>query len=163
MKKSIEKLEKIKLVGITVRTSNASEMNPMTAKIGLTMERFFGEGLQNKIANRKKPGTVFAVYTDYESDEHGAYSYFLGEEVHSFDKVEPELQMLTISPQTYVKLTAGSGKMPDVVVDMWKNIWKMNAADLGGQRAYQADFEVYDERSQDPNNAILDIYVGLKD
>ena len=34
MKKSNESLGKIKLVGITVRTSNSLESNPETAKIG---------------------------------------------------------------------------------------------------------------------------------
>lgn len=34
---------------------------------------------------------------------------------------------------------------------------------LGGQRAYKADFEVYDQRAADPNSAVLDIYIGLSD
>ena len=52
--------------------------------------------------------------------------------------------------------------MPAVCIDMWQNIWKMNAADLGGQRAYIADFEVYYERSQNPEQAVLDIYIGIQ-
>ena len=52
--------------------------------------------------------------------------------------------------------------MPTVCIDMWQNIWKMNASDLGGERAYIADFEVYDERSVDHNNVTLDIYIGIK-
>lgn len=39
----------------------------------------------------------------------------------------------------------------------------MDAAMLGGERAYIADFEIYDERSSDPpHNAIFDIYIGIK-
>ena len=34
--------------------------------------------------------------------------------------------------------------MPAVCINMWQNIWKMNAADLGGARSYIPDFEVYD-------------------
>ena len=30
------------------------------------------------------------------------------------------------------------------------------------KRAYQTDFEIYDKRSQDPQNARVYIYVGLK-
>jgi predicted transcriptional regulator YdeE len=37
----------------------------------------------------------------------------------------------------------------------------MNASDLGGKRAYIADFEVYDERSNDHNNVTLDIYIEI--
>ena len=52
--------------------------------------------------------------------------------------------------------------MPKVCIDMWQNIWKMNEHDLGGERSYIADFEVYDERSHDHNNVILDIYIGIR-
>jgi predicted transcriptional regulator YdeE len=35
--------------------------------------------------------------------------------------------------------------------------------ELGGDRRYATDFEIYDQRAQDPNNTILDIYIGLKE
>lgn len=41
MHKVITQLSEIKLIGITARTSNAAEMNADTAKIGITMQRFF--------------------------------------------------------------------------------------------------------------------------
>jgi predicted transcriptional regulator YdeE len=162
MNKNIEQLPVIKLVGITARTSNQLEMNPETAKIGATMQKFFMEGLQSKIANRIEPGRLFAVYTNYESDEHGEYTYFLGQEVSSFEEHSKELEKLTIPAQTYVKFTSNPAPMPAVVIDMWQNIWKMNSSDLGGQRAYIADFEIYDERSADLQHAVLDIYIGIK-
>ncbi len=161
-KTTIEQLPAIKLVGIAVRTSNIEEMNPDTAKIGAAMQQFFMEGMQTKISRRKNPGKAFAVYTNYESDEHGEYDYFLGEEVDDFADVPHRFEILTIPAQTYVKFTSNPGRMPDVVIDMWQNIWKMNNSELGGQRAYIADFEVYDERSKDPSNAVLDIYIGIK-
>lgn len=155
-------LTEIKLVGITARTSNAREMNPDTAKIGATMQKFFSSGMQTQIPGRKNPGKVFAVYTNYESDEHGEYTYFLGEEVNGFEDNTQGFETLTIPAGAYVKFTSGSGQMPKVVIDMWQDIWKMNESDLGGKRAYIADFEIYDERSQDINNAVLDIYIGIK-
>jgi len=45
---------------------------------------------------------------------------------------------------------------------MWQKIWKMHHQELGGSRAYVADFEVYDDRSSDLQNTILDIYIGVK-
>ena len=162
MNKNIEQLHEIKLVGITVRTANNREMDSSTAKIGATMQKFFANDLQNKIPNRKKPGRVFAVYTNYESDEHGQYTYFLGEEVNDFEDIPQGFEKLTILPQTYVKFTSTPGKMPDVCINMWQNIWKMKAADLGGQRAYIADFEFYDQRSRNSEQAVLDIYIGIR-
>lgn len=161
MNKTLKQLSEIKLVGITVRTSNAQEMNPKTAKIGATMQKFFGNLMQEQILRRKNPGTVFAVYTNYESDEHGYYTYFLGEEVNDFENIQQGLETLAIPAQTYVKFTSNSGQMPAVCIDMWQNIWKMKSADLGGKRAYIADFEVYDERSQNPDRAVVDIYIGI--
>lgn len=161
MNKTMQKISEIKLVGITARTSNALEMNPETSKIGTTMQKFFGSGMQAQIFGRENPGTVFAVYTDYESDEHGQYTYFLGEEVNDFENIQQGFETLTIPAQTYVRFTSDLGKMPAICIDMWQNIWKMNAADLGGERAYIADFEVYDERSQNPDHAALDIYIGI--
>jgi nucleotidyltransferase substrate binding protein (TIGR01987 family) len=162
MNKTITALPAIKLVGITARTSNILEMNPETSKIGETMGKFFASGMQSQIFGRKNPGTVFAVYTHYESNEHGPYTYFLGEEVGSFENIPQGFETLTIPAQTYVKFTSTPGKMPTVCIDMWQNIWKMNAADLGGQRVYMADFEVYDHRCQNPEQAVLDIYIGVK-
>lgn len=162
MNKTMQQSAEIKLVGITARTSNAREMNPDTAKIGTTMQKFFGSGMQEQIFRRKKPGTVFAVYTNYESDEHGEYTYFLGEEVSDFENIQQGFETLTILAQTYVKFTSDPGKMPAVCIDMWQNIWKMNASDLGAERAYIADFEVYDERSHNPEQAVLDIYIGIR-
>ncbi|HJD56214.1 MAG TPA: GyrI-like domain-containing protein [Rickettsia endosymbiont of Pyrocoelia pectoralis] len=162
MNKVTTQLLEIKLVGITARTSNSAEFNPDTAKIGATMQKFFG-GLQDKILNRKNPGKVFAVYTNYESDANGEYTYFLGEEVNSFYNIDEDFETLTVPRQTYAKFTSNSGQMPSVVIDMWQKIWSMDTERLGGERAYIADFEVYDERSIDPNNAVLDIYIGIKE
>lgn len=158
----MQKISEIKLVGIQVRTSNAQEMSQETAKIGATMHKFFAGNMQAQIMERKNPGTVFAVYTNYESDEHGQYTYFLGEEVNDFKNIPQGFETLTIPTQTYVKFTSNPGPMPAVCIDMWKNIWKMNAADLGGMRAYIADFEIYDQRSRDYNNTTLDIYIGIQ-
>jgi predicted transcriptional regulator YdeE len=37
----------------------------------------------------------------------------------------------------------------------------MNDQDFGSKRAYLADYEVYDQRAIDPNNAVVDIYIGI--
>ena len=80
----------------------------------------------------------------------------------SFGLVDKEFETLTIQVQDYMKFTNQPGPMSAVCIDMWQNIWKMSASDLGGERAYIADFEVYDERSLDHNNVVLDIYIGIR-
>lgn len=163
MHKTIELLPEIYLVGMSARTNNAAEMNPETAKIGTTMQRFFGSGVQEKIPFRKNPGRIFAVYTNYESDFKGDYTYFIGEEVTSFSPPSEDLEQITIPGQQYTKFTSLPGVMPQVVINMWRDIWAMSPANLGGARAYIADFEIYDERSHNPEQAIVDVYIGIKE
>jgi predicted transcriptional regulator YdeE len=164
MQKTMTILPELKLVGITTRTNNTQifEKDTENNKIVATIEKYFHNGLAEKIKARQNPGTTFCVYTDYESDASGDYTYFIGEEVNDFENIPQGFETLTIPAQNYTKFTNQSGPMPAVCIDMWQNIWKMNVSELGGQRAYIADFEVYDERSSDPSNAILDIYIGIK-
>lgn len=164
MQKTTSELRELKLVGITTRTNNAKifEREPSTNQIAATVQKYFHNKLAEKINHRKTPGSTFCVYTNYESDVNGDYTYFIGEEVTEFDSIQKEFETLIIPPQSYAKFTCQPGPMPMVCINMWQNIWKMQPSDLGGERAYIADFEVYDERSNDHNNVILDIYIGIR-
>jgi predicted transcriptional regulator YdeE len=165
MKTESVKLGDIKLVGISVRTKNQDEFNPETARIGKTFGQFLSQKLGDKIQNPKNPGVLFSVYTNYESNEHGEYTYFLGEEVTHFDDLailNNGLKCLTISAAKYQKFTTESGPLPGVVVQGWMEIFKMTPKDFGGDRAYQADFEIYDHRAMNPLDAVVDIYIGVK-
>ena len=161
MIKELTNKTEIKLVGLSARTNNKNEMNPQTSKIGELAGRFWNENVAGKISNRKNPGITLAVYTDYDSNEHGDYTYFIGEEVDSLENIPEGLQGLTIPTSQYLKFTTSPGKMPEIVITAWQQIWKMSAEDFGGKRAYLADFEVYDQRAMDPNNTSLDIFIGI--
>lgn len=152
----------IKLVGINVRTNNKQEADKIKGKIFPCIQRYFHEGLANKIANRKNPNTTFCAYTDYESDHTGDYTYFIGEEVSSFTSLPEGFQKLVIPQQHYVKFTTGPGPMPEVIVNAWNEIWEMTHKELGGERSYKTDFEIYDERATDHQNIVLDLYIGIQ-
>ena len=162
MKKELTNKPEIKLVGLSVRTNNKNEMNPQTAKIGETAGYFWSQNIVAQIPNRKNPGMVLAVYTDYDSNVHGDYTYFIGEEVNSFENIPSGLRQLIIPPAQYQKFIVPAGKMPEVVINAWQQIWNMSADDLGGKRAYKADFEVYDVSKSNPDNTSLDIYIGIE-
>lgn len=162
MKKELVTEPEIMLVGLMARTNNKNEMNPQTAKIGELAGRYWRQNIANQIPNRKNPGVTMAIYTEYDSNEHGDYTYFIGEAVSSFENLPEDLNKLTIPAAKYQKFTTPSGKMPEVVINAWQQIWQMSANDFGGNRAYVADFEVYDQRAIDPANMILDIYIGIK-
>ncbi len=152
----------IRLVGICVRTSNQQELDKMQGNIFPCVQRYFHEALFEKIPHRKNPGTTFCAYTAYEGDYRGAYTYFIGEEVTSFDGPIPQgLDRLVIPRQTYAKFTTIPAPMPDVIVNAWKTIWEMPDEKLGGQRNYLTDFEIYDERAADHQRIVLDVYIGI--
>lgn len=162
MKKiQIDQAEK-KIVGIKTRTNNPLETNSLEGRIFPLVKHYFQQNIAASIPNRTHPGTTFCIYTDYESDHQGDYTYFIGEEVSSFDGIPNDLKTLVIPPQKYIKFTHGPGSMPDVVRKPWQQIWQMTPAELGGMRSYISDFEIYDERSRDHQNIVLDIYIGIK-
>ena len=161
MQKTTIELSEVRLVGFTVRTSNALEMDPTTAKIGLTVQNYFEGMFSEKIAQRKSPWTTYSVYTEYESDSTGEYTYFIGEEVINFETQPHEFKQITILQQCYSKFTTPPGAMPEVCLNAWQKIWQMTTEELGGNRSYKADFEIYDQRASDPTNSVLDIYVGI--
>lgn len=163
MQKELVTMPEIKLVGICVRTSNEQELDKMKGNIFPCVQQYFHQGLAEKISNRKRPGTTFCSYTDYETDYNGAYTYFIGEEVSLFKTELPEgFQRLVIPKQQYSKFTTSPAPMPDVIVNAWKEIWEMSPKQLGGHRAYKTDFEVYDERAADHQNIVLDLYIGIE-
>ncbi len=139
----------IKLVGLSVRTNNKNEMNPKTAKIGEVINQFYANNISSKIINRKNPGVTLSVYAEYESDEHGDYTYFFGEEVSSFENVPADFKQLIIPAARYQKFTTPTGKSPAVVIEAWQKIWALSPHYIGSKRAYLADFEVYDQRAID--------------
>lgn len=163
MQKESITLPEINLVGICVRTSYDQELDKMKGHIFPCIRHYFHGGVAEKISHRKKPGSTFCVYTDYETDHTGVYTYFIGEEVSSFDAQLPEgFQKLIIPKQEYVKFTTSPAPMPDVIVNAWSEVLAMPSKELGGTRTYKADFEIYDERASDHQNIILDLYVGIE-
>ena len=139
-------------------------MNPEKSKIGACVGSYFGGQLAGDFKNRKKPGVTYSIYTDFDSNENGEYTYFIGEEVDSFaDQDLSKFKTLTIPASAYQKFTTPSGKMPDIVIGAWQQIWQMEPSDFEGKRTYIADFEIYDQRAVDPNNSEVDIYIGIED
>jgi predicted transcriptional regulator YdeE len=161
MQKIIINQPEIHLIGISVRTNNINEINQETAQISNLINRYFQNQLATKIPSRKNPSITYAVYTDYASDEFDDYTYFFGEEVSSLDNIPEGFIAMTLQAGQYVKFTTPAGKLPGVVINAWMEIWQMSNEELGGERTYQTDYEIYDVRATDPNNAVVDIFVGV--
>ena len=162
MQKVKSKLGKLILVGLTARTNNKNEMNPEASKIGALAGFYWGNQVGKNIKHRANPGVTYSVYTEFESDENGEYTYFIGEVVNSTEDQDlSQFKLLSIPESYYQKFTTEPGKMPDVVISAWQKIWAMKESDFGGKRKYISDFEIYDQRASNPNHAVIDIYIGI--
>lgn len=87
MKKTRVDLPEIKLVGVKVRTNNTMECDPLKAKILPCVQRYFHQQWAEKIPHRKNPDTTFCAYSEYESDYTGEYTFYIGEEVSTFNDI----------------------------------------------------------------------------
>jgi predicted transcriptional regulator YdeE len=162
MLKNEVQVNETKLMGIQVRTHFQNELNPLTSQIGSCVQRYWQEGIANRIPHRVNPGRLFAAYTEYDADQSGGYTYFLGEEVSDLSHIPEGLCSLVIPAGTYARFTIEPSPLPQVIMDAWSKIWQMTIEDLGGDRSYHTDFEIYDERAFNPMAAVIDVYVGIQ-
>ena len=148
------------VVGIAVRTSNAEQMTE-ARPIGKQWERLFKEGVLAAIPN-KADGNILAVYSEYASDKDGEYTYLLGARVTKVEKLPDGMTVKNVPAGRYAVFTSERGPVQKVVVEMWRRVWETPKSALGGDRTYRADFELYDQRAQNPADAVVDLYVAVR-
>ena len=148
------KIEKIKIIGIAVRTTN--ENGKSADDIGQLWNQLMAE---NKIAQipNKVNNTIYSIYTDYESDYTKPYTTILGCEVSDFDNVPEGMVAKIIGGGEYKQYTAKGNLKQGVVYETWTKIWNEPL-----ERVYTTDFEVYGPKAQNPENAEVDIFVAIK-
>jgi predicted transcriptional regulator YdeE len=151
----MNRLEKsaFKLIGLRLPKKTTNKTGQSSIDCGNLWQEFERGKLTEHIPN-KSESKIYAVYFDYEGDHAKPFSYFIGCKVESETATPKGLNSLTIPEQKYYKITA-KGKMPDCISESWKGIWNSEI-----DRSYGYDFEVYDERSNDWNDAEVDIFVA---
>jgi predicted transcriptional regulator YdeE len=152
--------EAFTVVGISVHTSNAEQMTP-ARPIGKQWERLFQDGVLAAIPN-KADAKIIAVYSDYASDKDGEYNYLLGARVTKVETLPAGMVVRNVPAARYAVFTSERGPVQKVVVEMWQRVWATPKSELGGDRTYKADFEVYDQRAQNPADAVVDLYIAVR-
>lgn len=167
MNKEIVTMPSKILAGITARTSNELEFNPQTNQIGKTFVKYCAQDqavLHSLVETNK--ANLYALYTEYESNEHGPYTFFVGQEIKSAERVDElrkaGLHVYHTREQKYAKFVSETGPMPDVCIALWQKIWSLSEQDLGGKRSYGTDFEIYHTDSFNPTSASVEIYIGIE-
>ena len=148
------------VAGIAVRTSNAKEMSA-DGMIGKQWARLMQEDLLAKIPN-KADASIVAVYSDYASDKDGDYTYLLGARVTSDAGVPSEWSRRRFSAESSRCSRPKKVRGRRLCLRRGGASIRCRSASVGGDRLYQADFEVYDERAEDPQNLQADVYVGIR-
>lgn len=147
------------VIGIAARTDNAKE-STANGIIPKQWQRFFSEGIPAKI-----PGTTstnfYAVYSDYASDHNGEYTYVVGQAVKDGTAAPSGMAASRVPAGPYAVFTTEVGPFTKVIPSAWQRIFELEAEGKL-KRAYKTDFEIYDQRAQNPQNGQIDIYIGLK-
>jgi len=142
-----------KLIGLKLDRKTTNEGGQSGIDCGNLWQKFETEHLVEIIPN-KLGDEIYAVYFDYEGDDTRPFSYFIGCKVAIDTETPVGMDSLLIPTADYFTVTA-KGKMTGCITDAWKYIWSS-----GINRTYKYDFEVYDERSKDWNNAEMEIFVS---
>jgi len=152
-------LPEFMVIGIEARTTNAKEATA-AGVIPVQWQKFFQEGILDKIPS-KTGANIYALYTDYASDRNGEYAYVIGAMVKEGTAPPAGMVSKRVPGGRYAVLTSEQGPLPTVVPGAWQQLWKLED-DGRLKRAYKTDFEIYDQRARDPQNAQVDVYLGLK-
>ena len=151
----MEKTEKdeFRLIGLKLNNKTTNESRQSSIDCGNLWQKFetenFAERIPDKLSNE-----IYAVYYDYEGGHTKPFSYFIGCKVKFDTQNSLGMDSLIIPAESYYKVIA-KGKMPDCVADSWKKIWELII-----DRAFQFDFEIYDERSKDWSNAEVEVFIS---
>ena len=154
---TIRDMDAFMLAGIEIRTTNAAEMTG-EGLIPRQWERFMREEMAGRIPHRIDDN-ILAVYTEYARDEHAEYSFLLGARVSSEAGIPDGMTLKRVPAGRYWVLTSERGPVWRVVPETWKRVWENSP---GTVRSFQADFEIYDQRAANPENAVVEIWVGLR-
>lgn len=149
----IEKTSPLKLQGISVRTQNQDEQDPSTAKIGKLWARF-GQTLGPYMTEQ----VVYGVYHHYASDDQGFFNVTAAiSQTEALSTAEiTDLSKVELQPGRYA-VFSGQGKMPQVVIALWQDIWTyFHAPNCPHQRTYATDFEHYLSKDN------VAIYIGIQ-
>ena len=149
-----QKREKFSIIGISVRTTN--EDGRAGQDIPALWNKFMTEGITEKIPN-KTDNSIYCIYTEYEKDHTKPYTTILGCKVENLDTIPNGMVGKTFEEANYAKHIATGNILQGMVFNEWTKIWN---SDL--DRTFTADFEVYGEKAQNPENAEVDIFIAVK-
>jgi len=148
-------IESFKVIGIGITTTNANGQSGQD--IGQLWGRFMAEGIADRIP-KKLDKNIFSIYTNYQGDHTMPYDTIIGCKVDSLENIPEGMVGEAFDGGTYTKVVAKGDLTKGLVYETWKDIFEMNL-----NREFKADFELYGEKAQNPENAEVEVFVGVRD
>ncbi|MDR6726807.1 putative transcriptional regulator YdeE [Paenibacillus amylolyticus] len=142
-----------RLAGVSARTTNAIEISGKGCIQGLWNQYFSSDQLPAPEVAR------YGCYSDYTDGITGEYTILVGHEVNVDEVLPEDMDSVHLPPATYAVFTSRRGSMAEVVGEAWGAVWAW--ADQH-KRTFTGDFELYDERSIDPENVQVDVYIAVQ-
>ncbi len=149
-------MKALKIIGLATQTSNND--GQAIEDLGKLWAQFFGDNIIVKIPNAIS-SNIYSVYTDYESDFRGKYTTIIGLEVSTLDEIPEGMIGREFQSQIFKKYIA-KGELHEAVGKTWAEIWN---DDEILNRTYIYDYELYTEKAQNPADAEIEIYIGVKE
>lgn len=145
-------LEEKTVTGYMVNTTN--ENNKAMTDIGVLWGKFLQNGAYNLISNRINEKSI-GLYTDYEGDYTKPYNFLAGCEVLNSDNIPAGMAAKKIPGGRYARFSI-KGDVQKAVGEFWTKLWELPL-----DRKYSADFEEYQNDSEDMTNQEIHIYIAL--
>lgn len=147
----------IKLMGIKIETS--LENNRSAVDIPALWETFHKNAIHERIPGKVNPEVYYGLYTNL--DYYNNFSFVICSQVESLDSIPDGMFGKTLPATSYAVFTA-KGPLPEKLINTWRYIYANWFPNSDYERNKSDDFERYDERSHDPENPSVDIYIPIK-
>ncbi|MBT2575278.1 AraC family transcriptional regulator [Bacillus sp. ISL-51] len=148
-------LEKKRFIGISERTSNKLEMTA-ERKIPALWDEFWKRDAPIMLAGGQSD--VIALYSDYEQETHGQYTFSIGtftDGISTFPKYKERI----LPASSYAVFTSRSGPIEEIVIETWQEVWSWEKRHL---RTYSGDFEQYGLEAAQPLQAQIQIFIAVQ-
>ncbi|MBC5830881.1 GyrI-like domain-containing protein [Vibrio metschnikovii] len=148
---NLQKINALKVSGISVRTTNVHEMDLSTSKISYAWEKF-NEDMYPLLSPVSK---VYGLYTHYSSDFRGEFDVIAC--ASNIDPTGLEHSVTSEIKSGVYLVFKRKGHMPQVVSDLWQEVWRyFSSVDCTHTRAYTTDFEYYKSNNE------VEIFIAIK-
>ncbi|ADG89139.1 GyrI-like domain-containing protein [Thermobispora bispora] len=141
------------VVGHAVRTTRAAEADPARAQLPGLWVRAAAPGAFAHVPGRVDEN-LYAVLTDFERGEDGAFTQVVGVAVHAATGL-PEGMVAVRVPGVPAMLFRARGPRPAALVEAWEQVCAHVASGAPPARAFTTDLEIHHPDGVDLYIAIL--------